>query len=313
MAMPADAFKTYETVGMREDLSDVIKMISPVDTLFYSSLADGGIGNLKVEWQTDALTAADGTNYHLEGADEAPTGGTYTTRIYNMAQIQKKMFAISNTNATTSLKRAGRTSERDYQSAKVGKQLAIDVEYAFLLGVRADGDATNPRKMRGILNWITTNIGYGAGGSVDADGVLTHGTDREFTESILKTMLQNIYVQGGNPSEAYVTPTIKTKMSSWASETSNYRIAVEGQKLGTVVDVYMSDFGTISVKPHRAMPAKTMVILDNAHKGKKATVRNTHRERLAITGDNEKWVMRVEHTLRDVAELAHGRLGALIP
>jgi hypothetical protein len=313
MAMPADAFKTYETVGLREDLSDVIKMITPVDTLFYSSLADGGISNLKAEWQTDALTTAQTDNYHLEGADESPSGGTYTTRIYNIAQIMKKMFAISNTNIVTSLKRAGRTSEKDYQSAKVAKQLAIDVEYFFLQGVRADGDATHERKMRGILNWITTNIGYGAGGSVDADGVMTHGTDREFTESILKTMLQNIYVQGGNPSVAYVTPTLKTKMSSWASETSNYRVAVEGKKLGTVVDVYMSDFGTISVEPHRAMPDKTAVILDPAHKGKKATVRNTHRERLAITGDNEKWVMRVEHTLRDVGQLALGRLGALIP
>ena len=63
MAVPANTFKTYEAIGIKEDLADIIKNISPVDTPFYSSLSEGGAGQTKVEWQTDALAAA-GANAH---------------------------------------------------------------------------------------------------------------------------------------------------------------------------------------------------------------------------------------------------------
>lgn len=106
----------------------------------------------------------------------------------------------------------------------------------------------------------------------------------------------------------YLPPALKIKVSAWAQATSNYRVAVEGAKLEGTVDVYVSDFGTISIKPHRDMNAGVALILDPARKGKKATLRNLHREQLANTGDNQKWVMRIEHTLRDVEEQGLGRI-----
>lgn len=303
-----NVYKTYETVGIREDLNDLIKNISPVDTLFYSSLSEGGADQTKVEWQTDALANA-AQNKHLEGNVESATAVTATSRIYNMCQIQKKSFMISNTNQK--VKKAGRVSEKDYQSAKRGKELAKDVEYAFLQEVRSDGAAGTERSMRGILNWVTTNLSKDAGATLNADGTVTGGSDRSFTEAIFKGVLLNIYTAGGNPSLVYTTPTLKQVISSWASA-GNYRTAVEAKKLETAVDVYVSDFGTLKIKPHRLMPAKTVLILDEAHKGKKATLRPEHRQMLGITGDNESWIIRVEHTLRDVAEGAHGRITNLI-
>ena len=39
MAQPTNTFDTYDSVGEREDLSDVIYSISPTDTPFLSSAA----------------------------------------------------------------------------------------------------------------------------------------------------------------------------------------------------------------------------------------------------------------------------------
>jgi hypothetical protein len=39
MAQPTNTFDTYDSVGEREDLSDVIYSISPTDTPFISSAA----------------------------------------------------------------------------------------------------------------------------------------------------------------------------------------------------------------------------------------------------------------------------------
>lgn len=305
MAVPSNTFKTYEAVGVKEDLADIIKNISPVDTAFYSSLSEGGADQTKVEWQTDALAAAD-ANAHLEGDDESPEAITPTARIYNMCQIQKKSFIISGTEEK--VKKAGRKSEKDYQTVKKSKELSKDVEYAFLKGVRADGSASVVRTMRGILNWVTTNLDKAADATLNSDGTVTGGTARAFTEALLKATLQDVYTAGGNPTKAYLGVYQKGVVSGWSQETSNYRVPVDGKKLNAVIDVYMSDFGAVAFKVHRGMPADVVLLVDDAHKGKKATLRNTHREKLANTGDNEKWVVRVEHTLRDLAESAHGRI-----
>lgn len=39
MATPANTFSTYDAIGNREDLSDVIYDISPMETPFMSSIA----------------------------------------------------------------------------------------------------------------------------------------------------------------------------------------------------------------------------------------------------------------------------------
>lgn len=310
MAMPADAFNTYETVGLREDLGNLISMLSPVDNQFYNSLSEGGAKNVKVDWQVDAL-AAIGSNAAIEGADETIDAVTATTKVSNYTQIQKKSFALSGTNASTNMVRAGRVSEKDYQTAKKGKELSRDIERAFLQGLLAAtvaGSDTVARGMKGILAWVTTNLSKAADATLAASGDVTGGTARDFTSAILLACLQDIYTNGGNPSLMYTTPTLKTKVSAWAQATSNYRVAVENAKLEGTVDVYASDFGLITIKPHRDMKAATALILDPARKGKKGTLRNLHREQLANTGDNEKWVMRIEHTLRDVEEAGLGRI-----
>ena len=54
MAQPTNTFDTYDSVGEREDLSDVIYSISPTDTPFISSAAKTKATAENHEWKTAA-------------------------------------------------------------------------------------------------------------------------------------------------------------------------------------------------------------------------------------------------------------------
>lgn len=306
MAVPANTFKTFEAVGNREDLSDTITNISPVDTLFYSKIGSAKTTATKHEWQTDALASA-AANAQLEGDDTSPEAAVATTRLYNMTQIQKKSLIVSGTQ--DKVKKAGRTSEVDYQTAKKMKELAKDIEYAFLQGVRADGSASVARGMRGALNWTTTNLDKAAAATLNADGTVTGGTARALTESIFTGVLQDVWNAGGDPDIIYCNGFQKRAISGFAG-TGNYRTAVEDSKMNATVDVYVSDFGTHAIKPHRLMPTDVVFVCDHA-RWKKATLRPTFKEPLAKSGDSTKYHIICEHTLEANAEAASGRITSL--
>jgi hypothetical protein len=66
MAQPANTFDSYDAVGIREDLSNVIYNVSPEETPFYSKAKKTSAKNTLVEWQTDSLRAS-AANAHIEG------------------------------------------------------------------------------------------------------------------------------------------------------------------------------------------------------------------------------------------------------
>ena len=68
MAQPTNTFSSYDQVGIREDLTDVIHDVSPSDTPFYSSIAKTKATSRYHEWQTDALRTA-AANAHLDYID----------------------------------------------------------------------------------------------------------------------------------------------------------------------------------------------------------------------------------------------------
>ena len=48
-------FQTYQTVGIREDLADIIYSIAPTETPFMSGVAKTSATNTSHQWQTDSL------------------------------------------------------------------------------------------------------------------------------------------------------------------------------------------------------------------------------------------------------------------
>ena len=96
MAQPTNTFDTYDSVGEREDLSDVIYSISPTDTPFINSAAKTKATAVLHEWQTDALAAASTSNAVIEG-DEATFRCSATSELSNSSQIMDKTVVITGT------------------------------------------------------------------------------------------------------------------------------------------------------------------------------------------------------------------------
>jgi len=242
-------YQTYQTVGIREDLADIIYSISPTETPFMSGVAKTKATNTSHQWQTDALADV-AANAAVEGAAISYGTQSATTKETNYTQISTKAVQVSGTNdAVTS---AGRNNELAYQVAKAAKELKRDMETALLSNnAAAAGNATTARELGGVQTWIETNVDAGAGGSGAGNGAArVDGTQRAFTEDQLKGVLRSCYNEGGNPNMIMVGAFNKQKLSGFTGGSTRFD-AAEDRRLITSIDVYESDFGTMQVAPNR--------------------------------------------------------------
>jgi hypothetical protein len=310
-------YKTYESVGNREDLTDVIYNISPTDTPFMSSVGKTKATAVYHEWQTDSLADASTANAVVEGADATSATLAPTTRVGNRTQISQKTIQIAGT--LESIDKAGRKSEKAYQLSKASSELKRDMEKILLSNQAAvTGDASTARKLGSLQAWLETNyVGAGTAGS-DGTTARVSGTDAAFTETMLKNAVKAAYEQGGNPSVLMVTPTQKQVVSGFAG-IAEQRYQAPSNAPTTIVgaaDVYLSDFGTLSVVPNRFMSAdaddngEVAFVLDPEY-ASIAYLRPFATNELAKTGDSEKTQLLVEYTLEVKNEKAHAIIADL--
>jgi hypothetical protein len=310
-------YKTYESVGNREDLTDVIYNISPTDTPFMSSVGKTKATAVYHEWQTDSLADASTANAVVEGADASSATLAPTARVGNRTQISQKTIQIAGT--LESIDKAGRKSEKAYQLSKASSELKRDMEKILLSNQAAvTGDASTARKLGSLQAWLETNyVGAGTAGS-DGTTARVSGTDAAFTETMLKNAVKSAYEQGGNPSVLMVTPTQKQVVSGFAG-IAEQRYQAPSNAPTTIVgaaDVYLSDFGTLSVVPNRFMTAdaddngEVAFVLDPEY-ASIAYLRPFATNELAKTGDSEKTQLLVEYTLEVKNEKAHAIIADL--
>ena len=311
MAQPTNTFDTYDSVGEREDLSDVIYSISPTDTPFLSSAAKTKATAVLHEWQTDALASAVTTNAVIEGDEATLDASAATTRLSNSCQIMDKTVVITGTQE--SVDKAGRASELAYQIAKKAKELKRDME-ANLTGSIAEvtGSATAARKMGTLGAWVITNDDKASDGTTGAgigNTKRTDGTARAFTEASLKTVIKSVWNAGGDPSMVMVGPFNKQKLSGFTGNSTRFDAGADAT-LYTSVDVYASDFGQLQVVPNRFSRDRDAYVLDMDYWGV-AFLRDFSMHELAKTGDSEKRQLLVEATLESRNEGASGLVADL--
>jgi hypothetical protein len=310
-------YQTYTAIGMREDLSDVIYDISPTDTPFMSSIGKTKATATYHEWQTDSLAAA-ALGGAVEGADASTITASPTTRIGNRTQIFTKSVAVAGT--LEAVDKAGRKSEKAYQLAKVSAELKRNIELTLLSNqVSAAGDSSTARTLGGLQAWLATNGDFGSGGSAGASGTTarTNGTNRTFTEDILKTVVKEVYESGGTPKVLMVNPAHKQVVSAFAGIAAQRYMAPSNEPTTIIgaADVYMSDFGTISVVPNRFMNStnsgnETAFVVD-PDMAAVAYLRPFQTIELAKTGDSEKTQLLAELTLEVKNQAAHGIIADL--
>jgi len=318
MTQTVGTYSTYDIKGAREDLQDKIYMISPTDTPFQANVGTQSVKATKHEWQTDALAAA-ASNAFVEGDEFSYAAPAATVRVGNYTQISRKTFLITET--TEAVEKAGRKSEVSYQLAKQGKEIKRDIE-TDLLGKNASvaGNDTTARKSGGFEAWLTSNDARGAlgvqGGYNVATGVVdtvTDGTQRAFTEDLLKDAQQLAFTSGGEPSILMLGPFNKRKFSGFTG-ISDLRKDTPGKSQATIIgaaDYYTGDFGGLAVIVNRFQRDRSALLIDPEYANMGWLRRMKHVEP-AIIADAEPHVLICEWTLIVENEAAHAIVADLL-
>jgi hypothetical protein len=323
MSQVANTFDTFDAAGNKEDLANLISMITPEETPFFSMIKEDTAKAVKTEWQTDTLATPSLTNYRVQADTYSYNTVTPTARVGNYTQIMMKEFIIGETQEAVD--HAGRASERAYQKAKKGQELKTDIE-ATLLSNQASvaGDASTPTKMGAFRAWLASNDSMGtngaSGGYNSTTGVVdasTTGTLRTFTKTLLDDTLQSAYTSGGNPTVLMLSPYAKRVFSTFMSDSNvaAQRTMAPKSSATTIIgaaDAYLSDWGLIDTVPNRQMARVGATIARNAFvidpsKVRKSWLRKIQEDKdVAKTSDGLPCVLKCELTLKVDNEAAHG-------
>jgi len=318
MAIVTNTFTTFDAKGIREDLSNIITNIAPEETPYMSNIGRESISNSLFEFQSDTLAAA-AANKQIEGDDVASFDAvTATVRLQNYAQISRKTIILSATEEVVN--KAGRRSELAYQIAKRSAELKRDQEFTMLNGaVAAAGSTSVARGTASLGAWVKTNVDMQTNGTNPSYTTLpnsarTDGTVRTFTETILKNVIQQVWSAGGTPKILMTGPVNKQRVSGFSGIASSRFNINGGEKPATLigaVDVYVSDFGNVSVIANRFQRERDAWVLDPEY-AKMVVLRPYQQIELAKTGDAEKRMLLVEWGHKVLAENAHGLAADLI-
>lgn len=305
MAQPTNTFATNDMVGIREDLSDVIWDISPVDTPYSSSLSRPEATATNHEWQTDSLAPA-ANNAVIEGDDRDAGASSPTTRLGNITQLSDKVARV--TSRAQAVTTAGRANEMDYQMMKRGRELRRDVETALLANkAKVTGNDTTAPELGGIGSWLATNTDFGATGADptgDGTNARTDGTQRAFTEDQLKDVIRQTYDSGGQPDTLMLGAFNRQIVSSFSAGRTNVQ-RTEDPTLRASFDVYASDFGDLRIVPNRFQRARDGLVLQ-MDMWAMPVLQDFHSFDLSKTGHSDARVVAIEYTLESRNEAASG-------
>lgn len=291
---------TFVTVGNREDLENKVYKIAANKTPFTSNIGKASATATYHEWQTFTLRTP-AANAYVQGDVTAATAPKTTTRVGNRTQIYKEVGNVSGTQE--SVDHAGVSSELAWQKIQKGEELATDMELSFLSNnASLAGDATTPAISAGAQAWMTSNVSRGAGGSSGgfSGGVVaaaTPGTQRAFTEPLLKSVMASAFSNGASPSQAYMGAVQKQQFSGFTGIADIRKDAGSGQAtIVAAADVYVSDFGEITTVPVQYGLTRDVLLIDPDYWAV-GTLRPMRSEMLAKTGDAMPFHIVAEKTL----------------
>lgn len=283
-------YTSYDQVGKKEDVSDIISNITPTKVPFQSMIGNERVKNTLFQWQEDELRAVQ-ENAKVEGFTASDATLTPTVMRNNVTQIMEKTIKISET--ADAIDAYGRAKESAYQLSKAGAELRRDLEHA-MIGTgqtKVDGSSSTARKFAGYqAQVVATNYTYtgatgGVANAIDEDDILA--------------ALQDLYNEGADPSALMVTPSNSLIVADFAKAAGRNREVNIGSSKQVVnaVDLYVSPFGEVKVYLNRFLKAGDTLVFDPEN-WKQCTLRGWTRETLAKDGDNMKMMIVGEFSLK---------------
>jgi hypothetical protein len=242
---------------------------SPEDAPLLSAIGGltGGesVGTVLFEWQEYDLRDAADNRQRLEGADATDFQERVRSNASNVVEIHQEAVSVSYTKqGATKQRGAGSAAvtigntvipadELAWQLDQQFKQIARDVEKTFITGVFANpSDNTAPRKTRGLLEAVTTNV-----------ATSTH-TAAELVADEVLDVFQKAWESGGlQESETrtvIVNATLKRALTRLFIRDANYQ--EQSRNVGGVsLQTFETDFGRANIMLDRYMPATKMAVV----------------------------------------------------
>lgn len=318
MAQPANTGSSADYSTLREDLENVVYKIAPTETPGMMLVGRKGKFDQKYhEWSTIDLAAANDDNAEIEGGDVSNDAPNTPKRFGNYTQLMDKVAQVSST--VEKSKVAGNVQKMAKQIAYKVQEIKRDMEKRLLSNKAAvPGDDSTAGKTAGLGAFIRTNVSRGAGG---ANGTLsgttvgypnaapTDGTEREFTEDLLKPVIQAAWEQGGQPTHLIVGGYNKVKASGFTGNATRTKKA-EDKKLVAAIAVYESDFGQLQIVPARLTVQRQALLLDPEY-AEIGYLQTMHNFALAKTGHSDRRAVAVEWGTIVGNEAAHGLVADL--
>jgi hypothetical protein len=292
-------FQSYDVVGKKEDVSDIITNITPTKAPFTSLTKQETVHNTLFQWQEDKLRDP-AANANAEGFTASPTARAPTVMRNNVTQIMQDTFEVSGTNDAVS--KYGRGKESAREAGKSAAALKLDLEFAFTGTGQAmvnPTDNTSNRQFAGVQ------------AQIDSGNVIkTGGTSTKISEANYLDALQKAYEVGADPSITMVTPTNARTFAAFAGSAGRSRVINDGGKtIVNAVNLYVSPYGEEKIVLSRYLKAGDTLILDpSMWKRVALQSRDWFRETLAKTGDALRMMIVGEFSLKHM----HTKASALV-
>ncbi len=325
MAVESETLETYDSLTIRESLTDQENLISPHETPFMSMIAGRtAVTNTLHEWPLVELAAVDGSNRVEEGQD-APgiDDPTLAFRRSNFTQISDKVIKVSD--SSQKVDGAANIESLARQIAYKLKELKRDCETMILDNVAAvAGTAVGVavRVAAGLPAFIITNaVRAAVGGTAPTlsgttsgfpDAIGVDGTLEELTEADFNTVIQSVWTEGGEVRYALVGPATKRKISETFVARSTFYKDADDKKLTLAIDIYESDFGQVQIVPDRFSREADVFIIDPEFV-KIAQLQPTRQFPLARTGHTDNRLIQKEWSLEVGNEKALGIRAGINP
>lgn len=243
---------TYNSVGNREQILDLITTLEPEETPLFSTMGTGpDMSAFLMEYQVDDLD-----NPTFEGFAEGDDVDSYTNQgdgremLSNRPQkFRQTAFVTKEQEAVTT---AGVPSEFAYAKAKAFKQLKRDIEAA----IGSDQEAVantggNAYKMRALGKWTdATNTNIPSAYRTPAASL---GTTSTLTEDGLNTVLDSAYNNTGRSYDfkLYCGSSLRSKITGFTrTDTSGAFVVNQNSTDRTItksITRYVGDFGTVDI------------------------------------------------------------------
>jgi hypothetical protein len=281
-------FKTYDSVGAKEDVSDVISTLTPHKTPFTTSI--GGPETVKQKlysWQEDELEPG-ADNAQVEGFDATEESVSTTEMLQNTTQIFSRTIKLSGSLQATD--HYGRANELARQIVKKGKTLRLDHERA-LIGV----------DQAMVLGSDTVARRFASFSKLIHDDNIIDAAAAPLDENLTKQAIRTAFNAGSDGAETFmVKPTDAELVSEFAGTAQRVRdVGINPSKVVVKVDIYTTALGTLRVTINRELKPDFAFLYDpsmvrlTSLKG-----RTWFRETLAKTGDNTKIMLAGEYGLK---------------